>query len=147
MVQNGRRQIRTTFSVLVLAQAAHSTEEHLGRLWEALLPPRVVAIVFSSNPQRGFLVANILIVSFGVWCAVWPVRRAWPISRTLMWGWIAVEIANGVLHPLASLVFQRYIAGALTAPILLVVALRLAHLLRHLNGVGRGGARDGQAPG
>ena len=130
MVQNGRRQIQPTFAVLVLAQAAHSTEEYLGRLWEALLPPRVVAMVFSSNPQQGFLIANILIVAFGVWCAAWPVRRAWPMSRTLMWGWIAVEIANGVLHPLAAVVFQRYIAGALTAPVLLAVALRLAYLLR-----------------
>ena len=130
MEQNGRSQIRMTFAALVLAQAAHSTEEHLGRLWEALLPPRVVAIVFSSNPQRGFLVANILIVSFGAWCALWPVRRGWPVARTLMWGWIVVEIANGILHPLVALAFQRYIAGVVTAPVLLALALRLAYLLR-----------------
>ena len=130
MVQNGRSQIRMTFAALVLAQAAHSTEEYLGRLWEALLPPRVVAMVFSSNPQRGFLIANILIVAFGVWCALWPVRRGWPVARTLMWVWIVVEIANGILHPLVALVFQRSIAGVYTAPLLLVVALRLARLLR-----------------
>lgn len=130
MVQNGRSPIRATFAVLVLAQAAHSTEEYLGRLWEALLPPRAVALIFSSNPQRGFLIANVAIVAFGVWCAAWPVRRRWRTARALMWGWTVVEIANGIGHPLASLLFQRYIAGVYTAPLLLAVALCLARLLR-----------------
>jgi hypothetical protein len=130
MVQNGRRQIPALFAVLVLAQAAHSAEEYLGRLWETLLPPRIVALIFSSTPQRGFLIANIVIVAFGVWCAAWPVRRSWRAGRPLIWGWVVVEIANGIGHPLASLLFQRYIAGVLTAPILLVIALRLAYLLR-----------------
>ena len=60
-------QVRATFAVLALAQPAHSTEEYLGRLWEALLPARVVSLAFSSNPQRGFLVVNAVIVAFGVW--------------------------------------------------------------------------------
>jgi hypothetical protein len=131
------RQIRATFAVLVLAQAAHSTEEYLGRLWEALLPPRVVSLVFSSDPQRGFLIANLLIVALGVWCLAWPVRRDWHIAPALVWGWAVVEIGNGILHPLATLVFQRYIAGVLTAPLLLAVALRLVYLLRQRTPVAR----------
>ena len=142
MVQNGRAEwqaynrgrmslrIRTVFAVLVLAQAAHSTEEYLGRLWEALLPPRVVSLIFSSNPQRGFLIANMLLVAFGVWCAAWPVRHNWRVAPPLLWGWTVVEIANGILHPLAVLVLGRYIAGVFTAPVLFVVALYLARLLR-----------------
>jgi len=122
-------QVRATFAALVLAQTAHSTEEYFGRLWEALLPARVVSRVFSSSPQLGFLIANVLIVAFGVWCAAWPVNRGWRGARALAWGWIVVEVANGVLHPLVALVFQRYIAGVFTAPVLLVVALRLAYLL------------------
>jgi hypothetical protein len=123
-------RVRGTFALLVLAQAAHSVEEYLGRLWEALLPPRVVSLVFSSDPERGFLVANVVIVVFGLWCCAWPVRRNWRIAPTLVWGWVMVEIANGILHPLAALVFWRYIAGVVTAPLLLVVAVRLAVLLR-----------------
>jgi hypothetical protein len=124
------RQIRGMFAALVLAQAAHSTEEYLGRLWEALLPARVVSLAFSSNPQRGFLIVNAVIVAFGLWCAVWPVRRDWRVARPLVWGWVVVEIANGILHSLIAFVMQRYVAGVITAPLLLVVALRLAHLLR-----------------
>ena len=137
MVQNSRSRIRSTFAVLVLAQAAHSAEEYLGRLWEALLPPRVVALIFSANPQRGFLIANIVIVAFGVWCAAWPVRHRWRTARVLIWGWTVVEIANGIGHVLASLWFQRYIAGVSTAPLLLAVALRLARLLRLEKGMER----------
>jgi len=127
MVQNGRR---ATFALLVLVQAAHSTEEYLGRLWEALLPPQIVAMVFSTDPARGFLIANLVIVTFGVWCLVWPVRRSWRVAPVLLWGWTVVEIANGTLHLLVAVGFQRYIAGAGTAPLLLALALRLAYVLR-----------------
>lgn len=129
-------QIRATFAALVLAQAAHSTEEYLGRLWEAVLPAEVVSLVFSSNPRRGFLIANVLIVGFGAWCVAWPVRRGWRVAPTLLWGWVVVEIANGILHPAVVLIMQRYIAGAVTAPVLLVLALRLA-ICCDLNGVWR----------
>ena len=114
----------------MLVQAAHSTEEYLGRLWEALLPAQVVSLAFSSDPQRGFLIVNTVIVTCGIWCVAWPVRRDWPVAPALVRGWAVVEIANGILHPLMVLVFQRYIAGVFTAPLLLVVALRLAYLLR-----------------
>ena len=124
------RQIRVNFGALIVAQAAHSTEEYFGRLWEALLPAQVVSLVFSSNPQRGFLIANVAIVAFGLWCAAWPVNRGWRVAPVLVWGWVVVEVANGILHPLVALIMRRYIAGALTAPLLLVLALRLAHLLR-----------------
>jgi hypothetical protein len=142
MVQNGRsarqpynrphmtRQVHNTFAALVLAQAAHSTEEYFGRRWEALLPPRIVSLVFSSNPQRGFLIANLAIVAFGLWTLAWPVRRGWRVAGALIWGWTAVEIANGILHPLATLALWRYVAGVATAPLLLVLALRLVRLLR-----------------
>lgn len=72
----------------------------------------------------------MVIVVFGLWCSAWPVRRNWRIAPALVWGWVVVEVANGILHPLAALVFWRYIAGVVTAPLLLVVAVRLAVLLR-----------------
>jgi hypothetical protein len=114
----------------VAAQAAHSAEEYFGRLWETLLPASVVSRVFSSNPARGFLIANLVIVAFGVWCALWPIRRRWRIADLLMWGWVAVETANGVLHPVVSLILQRYVPGTVTAPVLLLLAIRLGRRLR-----------------
>jgi hypothetical protein len=125
-----RADITATFALLVLVQTVHSAEEYFGRLWETLLPPEIVSRVFSSDPQRGFLIANVTIVVFGVWCVTWPVRRGWAVAPVLLWGWVIVEVANGILHPLAAFLFGRYIAGVFTAPLLLVVALRLARMLR-----------------
>ena len=88
------------------------------------------AFRFSADPERGLLAANVAIVTFGFWCIAWPVRRDWRVAPALVWGWIVV--ASGVLHLLAALAFRRYIAGVITAPLLLVVALRLARLLRRL---------------
>jgi hypothetical protein len=47
---------------------------------------------------------------------------------------VAVEIINGVGHPLWTLRQGSYTAGVATAPVLLVIAVYLA---RELRGVGR----------
>jgi hypothetical protein len=46
-----------------------------------------------------------------------------------VWIWIAIELVNGVGHPLWSLVQGGYTPGVVTAPILLVLALVLARRL------------------
>jgi len=123
-------RIDATFGGLVLAQAAHSIEEYLGRLWESFPPARFLTGLFSSDRELAFLVINVALVAFGVWCLVWPVRRRWPSAVGLMWVWVVIETINGVGHPLWSLRQGGYTPGVLTAPILLVVALYLGAQLR-----------------
>lgn len=123
-------RIDATFGGLVLAQAAHSIEEYLGRLWESFPPARFLTGLFSSDRELAFLVINVAIVAFGVWCLLWPVRRRWPSAVGLMWVWVVIETINGVGHPLWSLRQGGYTPGVLTAPILLVVALYLGAQLR-----------------
>jgi hypothetical protein len=84
----------------------------------------------SRDLERGFLVINVALVAFGVWCFIWPVRRDWPIAAALAWVWVAIEFINGVGHPLWSLRIGGYTPGVATAPVLLVVALYLARQLR-----------------
>jgi Protein of unknown function with HXXEE motif len=119
-----------TFGALVLAQAAHSVEEYVGRLWESFPPARLVSGLISSDRELGFLVLNIALVAFGVWCLLVPVRHRWPSAAAFMWVWIVIETINGVGHPLWSLRQGGYTPGVLTAPILLVLALYLAFQLR-----------------
>ena len=123
-------RIDATFGGLVLAQAAHSIEEYLGRLWESFPPARFLTGLFSSDRELAFLVINVAIVAFGVWCLLWPVRRRWPSAVGLMWVWVVIETINGVGHPLWSLRQGAYTPGVITAPILLVVALYLGAQLR-----------------
>jgi hypothetical protein len=117
------------FAGLILAQAAHSVEEYTGRLWETFPPARLVSGLVSSDLERGFVIANVLLVGFGAWCALWPVRRGWPAATALAWGWVVVETINGIGHPLWSLWQGGYTPGVATAPLLLALALWLARRL------------------
>ena len=123
-------RIRATFAALVFAQAAHSVEEYVGRLWESFPPARLLTGFISSDRELGFIVLNSALVAFGAWCLFWPVRRSWPSAAGLMWFWIVIETINGIGHPLWSLRQGGYTPGVLTAPILLVLAVYLASQLR-----------------
>lgn len=123
-------QRTTIFGLLVLAQAAHSIEEYVGRLWETFPPARLLTALVSTDQASGFLVINVALVSFGVWCLLWPVRRAWSSAAALAWFWVVLETINGVGHPAWSAAQGAYTPGVATAPLLLALALLLARALR-----------------
>lgn len=127
-------RFQSSFLALVGIQAAHSVEEYVGRLYNVFLPARFVSGLISSNLELGFVIFNAGLVGFGLWCFLGPVRRHWASAGSLVWLWVAIELVNGIGHPLWSLSQRRYTPGVATAPLLLVLALYLAWQLR----VGRG---------
>lgn len=126
-------RLQGAFGALVLAQAAHSIEEYVGRLWESFPPARFLTGLVATDRQQGFLVLNILLVAFGIWCFLWPFRREWPSAVTFGWTWVAVEVLNGIVHPSWSLLQGTYTPGVATAPVLLILALDVARHLRRLD--------------
>jgi uncharacterized protein with HXXEE motif len=122
-------RFQAAFGAVVLAQAAHSVEEYAGRLWESFPPARLLSGLVSQDLERGFLIINVSLVAFGLWCFFWPVRRAWPSAVGFAWAWAGVEIINGIGHPLWSLRQGGYTPGVATAPLLLLLAANLAHQL------------------
>lgn len=120
------------FGALVLAQAAHSVEEYVGRLWESFPPARLLTGLISQDLERGFLIINVSLVAFGLWCFFWPVRRGWPSAVPLAWVWVALQLINGIGHPLWTLRQGSYTPGVGTAPVLLVLAVYLALQLRRV---------------
>jgi hypothetical protein len=126
-------RLQLTFGALILVQAAHSIEEYVGHLWESFPPTRFVTGLVSSNAERGFVALNVLLLAFGVWCFLWPVRRGWPVAVALAWLWAVLEIVNGIGHPLWSIREGGYTPGLATAPVLLVLAVYLAYQLRRAN--------------
>ncbi len=122
-------RIKTAFGVVVLAQAAHSAEEYVGELWESFPPARFLTGLVSQDPERGFIAINASLVVFGIWCLSWPIRREWPSAPIFAWGWVVIELINGVGHPIWSLSTGGYTPGVLTALILLPAALYLARQL------------------
>jgi hypothetical protein len=123
-------RVTFAFSALIVAQAAHSMEEYLGRLWESFPPARFLSGLLSSDREMGFIAINIALVAFGLWCAFFPVRREWSSAHVFVWFWIVLETVNGVGHPVWTLRQGGYTPGALTAPLLLVLALYLWSQLR-----------------
>ena len=126
-------RLQLTFGALILVQAVHSIEEYVGHLWESFPPTRFVTGLVSSNPERGFVALNVLLLAVGVWCFLWPVRRGWPVAFALGWLWAVLEIVNGIGHLLWSIREGGYTPGLATAPILLVLAVYLAYQLRRAN--------------
>ena len=121
--------MKSAFGALVLAQAVHSTEEYLGRLWATFPPARFVSGLVSNDLESGFLFLNVCIVAIGAWCYFWPVRRQWAIATPILWLWIVVETINGLVHPTWSVVQGGYTPGVVTAVPLLVLAVYLATLV------------------
>jgi hypothetical protein len=118
------------FSALIVVQAVHSVEEYVGRLWETFAPARFVVTQISLDPRIGFIIFNTAVVSFGAWCAILPVRRGWHSGTLFICIWIAIELVNGIAHPLLSIVSGGYTPGVATAPILLALSLMLLRRLR-----------------
>jgi hypothetical protein len=124
-------KIQATFLALVAAQTAHSVEEYLGRVYEVFAPAHFVSRLISRDPRLGFLVFNLALIGFGLWCFIWPIRRRWPSAIGLMGFWVALELVNGIGHSLWTLIERRYTPGMGTAPVLLALSVYLAWQLRN----------------
>lgn len=120
---------KAAFVALVLTQAAHSVEEYVGRLWETFPPARFLTGLISQDQQRGFLLINVALVAFGLWCLAWPIRRDWKAAPLLAWIWVTIEVINGIAHPLWTLHMRGYTPGVATAPALLIIAVYLGRQL------------------
>jgi hypothetical protein len=120
------------FGALIVGQCVHSAEEYIGRLWESFPPARVVSGLVSEDLERGFFLANAVLVVFGLWCWLWPIRRGWPAAVPVAWVWVTLEIINGIGHSLWTLRQGGYTPGVATAPVLLVLAIYLARELRQV---------------
>jgi hypothetical protein len=119
-----------SFLALVATQAAHSLEEYFGRLYDVFPPARFVSGLISQDLERGFVIFNVVLVAFGLWCFVGPVRGQWPSAIPLVWFWVLIELINGIGHPLWTVAERSYTPGVATAPFLLFLALYLAWQLR-----------------
>jgi hypothetical protein len=123
------RHRRLAFLALVCAQAAHSIEEYIFRLFDVFAPARFVSGLVSTNPGVGFAVANAALVLFGLWCYFARVRPGHPSGLVFAWFWTVLELANGIGHSVLALSGGGYFPGVATAPVLLGVSAYLAFRL------------------
>ena len=108
------------FWLLGLAQAAHSIEEMVARLYDFMW----VATERLGLPSMGMTATTFAAVNMGIialFLALTPfvfARHPWAIG----FAWLAaiVEIVNGMAHLTGVLIFRGYVPGAATAPLLLL---------------------------
>ena len=137
------RRIQLGFLSLVLAQAAHSVEEYVTRLYAVFGPAAFVSSLVSRDLRRGFLIANLALVAAAAVCYALPVRLGWTGARAIASVWVAIEFLNGCGHLLFAALRGGYFPGVLTAPLLLATALWTAWALaRTARPVVSGGAPD-----
>jgi hypothetical protein len=123
------RRAKYAFLALILVQAAHSIEEYTHRLWEVLAPARFLSGLFSSDLASGFIIVNLAIVAFGLWCYLLRIRPDHPSARGFVVFWILIEGVNGVGHAAMALAAGGYTPGLATAPLLLALAVYLSIIL------------------
>jgi len=116
---------RVAFLLLILSQAAHSVEEYAFRLFDVFPPAHFVSTMLSSNPARGFAIANVGIVLSGVFCYVSLVKPGHPAERAVAWFWLLLELGNGVGHTIMAMSRAGYFPGVATAPALVGISLYL----------------------
>ena len=103
---------------MIAAQATHSIEEYVFRLYDRLPPARFISRLFSDDLARGFAIANTLLVLSGLACFI-VVRRGGRTANGLARFWAVVEMVNGTGHLLFAAAAGGYFPGAATAPFLL----------------------------
>jgi hypothetical protein len=113
---------RVAFALVILAQAAHSVEEYLYRLFDVFAPARLVSSLFSRDLAVGFAVANVCLVLFGAWCYWARVRPNHRSARAYAWFWACLELGNGLSHIFFATLRAGYFPGVATAPLLLASA-------------------------
>ena len=129
-------RMNATFLLLVGLQALHSVEEYAAHFYERFPPARALGHVFPGVPRPGFVGLNVALFVFGVWCYFARVRHRTASAAMWAWVWVAIEMFNGVAHPVWAVSVGGYAPGLITAPLLLVVALTLAWQLRRASSGG-----------
>ena len=122
---------KLAFAALLVAQAAHSVEEYIGRFWESFPPAHFLTGLVSQDREWSFVALTIVLMSFGLWCLLVPVRRGWPSAVYFGWGWVIVEAINGIVHTAWTVRAGGYTPGVATAPFLLALAVYLGYQLRN----------------
>jgi Protein of unknown function with HXXEE motif len=117
---------RWVFLVLILVQAAHSTEEYVFRLFDVFAPARFVSSLVSDDLAVGFALVNAGLVLCGLWCYAARVRPGHSSGPVFAWFWTVLEFGNGIGHTTLALSQGGYFPGVATAPVLLAMSTYLA---------------------
>ncbi len=108
----------------------HSCEEYATRFYAVFPPAVALNLLLPGVVRPGFIAINTALISFGLWCYAARVRPERATAPQWIGVWIAIEVFNGIAHPVWAIRAQGYVPGLASAPLLLIVALALLWRLR-----------------
>jgi Protein of unknown function with HXXEE motif len=119
-----RRRVVVWGVVALAGQCAHFAEEYRGAFYNAF--PRVLGLAPWGS---GFFVTfNLAWLAIWVWAVV-SVARGGRLAAWPLWFLGCALVANGVAHPLLSLMARGYFPGLVSAPFVGVAGIMLLRAL------------------
>ena len=135
MIEFVARSQKYVFLLLIASQCVHSVEEVYFGLWRVFEPARVVSGLLSSDLERGFTIANVLVISAGTISALYLFRSNGSWSKMVILFWVTIELINFGVHAFMAFRTGGYFPGVYTAPFLLLfsglLVIGLANQVRH----------------
>ena len=100
-------------------------EEYVFHLYDVFAPARFVSGLVSSDRRTGFLVLNVGFLLAGLWTYLARVRPGHQSALSWIWVWVVIETVNSIGHLTITAIRGDYVPGAVTAPVLLALAIYL----------------------
>lgn len=122
-------RIKTTFLTAVVAQALHSIEELIFKLYE-VFPP--IMFMYRNTPglaKSAFVAFNLLLVLFGFFCFFRWVRPAREGARVVVWVWVGIQLATVAAHVIWAVSTWGYHPGLATVVVTAPVSSYLGYAL------------------
>ena len=126
-------RIKTAFLVMVLLQGIHSVEEYIFKLYEVFPPMQFIYQDAPESARLAFITFNLLLFLFGLACFFYDVRPAGNGAKTVIWIWIAIQLATLAAHVIWAILIGGYNPGLATAPLFVPVVIYLIYWLRRVS--------------
>ena len=126
-------RISILFLLLTLAHVLHATEEYFGKLWEIYMPAMFICNLISSNPERGFLLINIIFIIFSLGYWGFSIRKNHSSAYQFIWIWIFLQTINVIGHVAWTIYNRVYTPGVATAFLILLLVILLFKQLSNLS--------------
>ena len=115
---------------MVWLQAAHSVEEYVFKLYERFPPMRFIYRSVPELARPAFIVFNLFLFLFGLFCYFYWVRPERKGAAIIIWIWIAIQIVTISAHLVWAILTGGYNPGLATVPLFIPVVIYLIYQLR-----------------
>ncbi len=123
-------QVKSAFLTAVTVQALHSVEEFIFKLYEVFPPMLFLYRRAPGLAKPAFVVFNLLLVLFGLFCYFRLVLPAGKSAGVVVWIWVGIQFATVAVHIVWAILTGGYHPGLGTVPFVALAGSYLAYALQ-----------------